>query len=76
MQLDFLEKKTIFLESVSFHHEMFDINSFRLVLGVHIVLVLIFIKKYLVNLFSISFCDLLKILLIIILKMLEKLCNF
>ena len=37
-------EKTIFLESVSFHHEMFDVTSFRLVLGVYIVHVVIFIK--------------------------------
>ena len=68
-------EKPIFLESVSFHHEMFDVTSFRLVLGVYIVHVVIFIKKYLLNLFRISFCDLLKILIMIILKLLEKLCN-
>ena len=72
-QLEF--QKNLFLFSVSFHHEMFDVNSFRLVLGVYIVHVLIFIKKYLVNLFRISFCDLLKILKMIILKMLENLCH-
>ena len=63
------------MESVSFHHEMFDVTNFRLVLGVCIVHVVIFINKYLVNLYRIRFCELLKILIMIILKMLEKLCN-
>ena len=35
-----------FSEHVSFHHEMFDVTSFRLVLGVYIVHIVIFIKKY------------------------------
>ena len=47
--------KTFFLESVSFHHEMFDVTSFRLVLVVYIVEVVIFIKYYLLYMFRISF---------------------
>ena len=74
VQLDFQENLFSFL-SVSFHHEMFDLTSFRLFLGVCIVHVVIFIKKHLVNLFSISFCELLKILVMIILKNLKKLCH-
>ena len=66
--------KPIFLESVSFYLEMFDVTIIRLVLVVCNVHVVIFIKKYPVNLFRISFCELLKILLMLILKMLEKLC--
>ena len=50
------------LESVSFYYKMVDVNNVRLVLGVCIVHVVIFLKKYLVSLFSISFCELLKIL--------------
>ena len=52
------------MESVSFHHEMFDVTNFRLVLGICIVHVVIFIKKYLVKLYRIRFCELLKILII------------
>ena len=62
--------KPIFLERVSFHHEMFDVTNFRLVLGVCIVNVVIFIKRKNVNLFRIGFCELLKIPIMIILKML------
>ena len=43
MQLDF-PKNFFFLESVSFNHEMFNVTNFRLVLGVCIVYVMIFIK--------------------------------
>ena len=74
MHLDF-QKKTTFLESVSFHYEMFDVTNFRLVLGVCIVHMVIFITKYLVKLFRIPFWELIKILILIILKMLEKLCH-
>ena len=44
--------KTFFLllESVSFHHEMINVTSFKIVLGVYIVHLVIFIKKYSVNL--------------------------
>ena len=44
---------------------MFDVTSFRLVLGVYIVHVVIFINKCLLNLFRVIFCDLLKILIMI-----------
>ena len=50
-------RKIIFLESVSFHHEMFDVTNFRLFLGVYIVHVVFFIQKNLVNLFRISFVN-------------------
>ena len=70
-----LRKHLFFLESVSFHHEVFDVSSFRLVLGVYIVHVVIFIKKYLVNMFRISFSDFLRILTMTTLKMLEKSCH-
>ena len=63
-------EKPFFLESVSFHHEMFDATNFRLVLGVVIVHVVIFINKYLVKLYRISFWELQKILIMIILKLL------
>ena len=43
-----------FLERVSFHHEKFDVTNFRLLLGVGINHVVIFIKKYLVNLYRIA----------------------
>ena len=43
---------------------MFDVTNFRLVLGICIVHVVIFIKKYLVKLYRIRFCELLKILII------------
>ena len=48
------------------HHEFFDVTNSRLVLTICIVYVVIFIQKYLVNLFRISFGELLKILLIIL----------
>ena len=66
--LDFAQKsswifrKTLIFESVSYHHEMFDVTNIILVPGVCIVHVVIFIKNYLVNLFRISSCELLKIL--------------
>ena len=71
----FWEKNLFFLESVSFHYEMFDVTNLRLVLGVCTVQVVIFIKKYLVKLFRIKFWELIKILIMIILKILEKLCH-
>ena len=60
MQLDFQKKRKKNLESISFHYEMFDVTSFRLVLGVYIVHVVIFIKKYQIYLFRIFLCDLLR----------------
>ena len=66
--------KSIFLESVSFHLEIFYVNKFRLVLGICYVHVRIFINKYLVNLFRMNFCDLLNILIMIVLIMIEKWC--
>ena len=54
------------------NHELFGVTNFGLVLGVCIVHVVIFINKYLVNFFRISFCELLKIIKMIILIMLTK----
>ena len=51
--------KANFLESVSVHLDIFYMNNFRLALIVCNVHVVIFIKTYLVNLFRISFCELL-----------------
>ena len=73
VQLD-LRKKTSFLESVSFHVEMFCLTSFLLVLVICIVIAMIFMKKTLINLFRISFYNLLKIIHMINLAMLKKLC--
>ena len=50
-----------FLESVYFHSEMLVANNFGLVLGDYLVNVMIFIKKYIIKLFRISFYELLKI---------------
>ena len=61
-------------ESVSFHFEMFCATNFGLVLSICIVNAMIFIKKTLINLFRISFYKLLKIINVINLAMLEKLC--
>ena len=69
----FLEKPS-FWESVSFHREMFCVTNFLLVLCICIVNAMIFIKKTLINLFRISFYNLLKIIHVINLAMLEKLC--
>ena len=65
-------EKLSFWESVSYHQEMFGVTTFGLVLCICIVNAIIFIKKTLVNLFRISFYELLKIIKIIILAMLEK----
>ena len=46
--------KSIIVSSVSFHHEMFCVTNFGLVLGVCIVHFVIFIKKYLVTFFVIT----------------------
>ena len=73
VQLD-LWKNQVFLESVSFHGEMFCVTNFLLVLVICIVIAMIFIKKTLINLFRISFYNLLKIIHMINLAMLEKLC--
>ena len=54
---------------------MFDVTSFRLVLGVYIVHVLIFIKKIFTKFVQDKFLGLLKILIMIMLKMLENLCH-
>ena len=51
----FSGKAGFFLESVSFHSLMLGANNFRLVLGNCIVIAMIFIKKYIVNIFRISF---------------------
>ena len=67
-------EKPSFLESVSFHGEMFCVTNFWLVLVICIVIAMIFIKKTLINLFRISFYNLLKIIHMINLAMLEKLC--
>ena len=73
VQLDF-RKKTSFWESVSFHREMFCVTIFWLVLHICIVNAMIFIKKTLINLFRISFYNLLKIIHVINLAILKKLC--
>ena len=52
---------------------MFDWTTFGLDIGGCIVHAVIFIKKYLVNMFTISFNDFLKILIMVILTMLKKL---
>ena len=70
---DFLEKPN-FPESVVCHCEMFYWTSFGLDIGVCNAHVVIFIKKYLVNLFKISFNDFLKILSMVILAMLTNFC--
>ena len=62
------------MESLSFHREMFVVTSFGIVLGVRIVHAVVFIKKNGEHFVKISFLELLKILIKIILKMLEKLC--
>ena len=67
-------EKPSFLESVSFHGEMFCVTNFWLVLVICIVIAMIFIKKKFINLFRISFYNLLKIIHMINLAMLEKLC--
>ena len=67
-------EKSSFLESVSFHREMFCPTNFLLIPRICIVNVMIFIKKILINLFRISFYNLLKIIHVINLAMLEKLC--
>ena len=54
-----LSGKPSFWESVSFHRKMLGLTNFEIVLGISIVYVVIFIK--LVNLFRISFCELLMI---------------
>ena len=69
-----LSEKSFFLESVSFHREMFCVTNFGLVLRICIVNAMIFTKKTLINLFRISFYNLLKIIHVINLAMLEKLC--
>ena len=70
----FLEKPNL-SESVLYHCELFDWTSFGLDIGNCIVHVVIFIKKYLVNLFTISFNEFLKILTMVILAMLTKICT-
>ena len=45
VQLDF-QKKFFFLEIVAFHHKVLNLTNFKLVLGVYIVHVVIFINKY------------------------------
>ena len=68
-------EKPSFRESVSFRREMFFVTNFLLVLRICIVIAMIFIKKKtLIDLFRISFYNLLKILNMINLAMLEKLC--
>ena len=63
-------KKAHFSESILCHYDMFDQTTFGL--DVCIVHVVIFIKKYLVNMFKISFNDFLKILILVILTMLKS----
>ena len=64
MQLDFQEN--LYLLSISFLREMFGVTNFEIVLGLCTVHVVIFSEKYIVNLFRISFCELLKMLILII----------
>ena len=65
------------MESVSFNHEKFDITYFGLVLAVCNVQEIIFIKKYLVYFFRISFfCEFLNILIIINLQNMGQILPF
>ena len=71
------EKKNIFFWKMPFFHcEMFCATNFGLVLCISIINALIFIKKTLINSFRISFYQLLKIIYMINLAMLVKLCLF
>ena len=65
--------KPHFSERVLCPCEMFYWNTFRLDIGICIVHALIFIKKYLVNWFAISFNEFLKTLISVILAMLTNL---
>ena len=67
-------EKPSFWESVSFCREMFCVTNFLLVLRICIVNAIIFIKKILINLFRISFYNLLKFIHVTNLAMLTKLC--
>ena len=67
-------RKSSFLESVSFHSQILVATTFGLVLGDCIVIAIIFITKYVVKLSRITFYELLKIPIIIIWAMLEKVC--
>ena len=71
----FLEKAN-FSESVLCHCEMFDWTIFGLGIGVCIVHAVIFINKYLVNMFTISFIDFFKILIMLILTMMKNYASF
>ena len=75
VQFDFQEN-LFFFGNVSFQFEIFYVTNFKLVLVVCNVQLVIFINKYLVNLFRISFCELLMILILNFLNMLDKLCLF
>ena len=61
-------------ESFSFHHEVFCVTNFGLVLHIFIVNAMIFMKKTLINLFRITFYKVVKIINMIYLAMLLKLC--
>ena len=70
-------EKPSFLESVFFHGEMFCVTNFLLVLVICIVILMIFIKKTLINFVRISFYNLLKIIHMINLARLKKMpCVF
>ena len=71
--LTFFLEKLNYSDSVLCHCEMFD-TTFGLDIGVCIVHAVIFIKKYLVNMFTISFNDFSKILIRVSLTMLKILC--
>ena len=68
-------KKTSFWESASYHHEMFGVTNFGLVLCICIVVAMIFIKEYIGKLVQDSFFyEFLEIFSMTILSMLTRIC--
>ena len=66
--------KAAFLESISFHSQMLVATNFGLVQGDRIIIANIFINTNIVNFTRISFYELLKIPIVMISAMFEKLC--
>ena len=70
--LDF-SRKPNFLGSVFCYGDLFGVTISSIILSNCIVHVLIAINKYVASLFRISFCELLKVLILILLTMMRKL---
>ena len=72
----FSGKSISFGNCLFFFNKMLCVTNFEIVLGVCTVNVVVFSKKNDVNILRITFCELFKILIMVILKMFEKLNLF